>query len=616
VLHGDLALAKVRRIDRRGRAEGAIVEVLERGNETVVGRLNVEDQLSFVIPDNTRISQDIFIPENERHGARQGQIVVAEIVRQPDKGKQPTGRVAEVLGEHMEPGMEIEIAIRKYGIPHEWPDAVSREAERVPQEVGPEEVERRLDLRELPLVTIDGEDARDFDDAVLARRLDDGSWELTVAIADVSHYVDQATGLDREAYLRGNSVYFPERVVPMLPEALSNGICSLNPHVDRLCFACVMVIDQGGRISKYRFEPAVMRSSARLTYNEVAAALLDEDADVTGETARLLPQLENLYHLSRVLNERRVEHGTIELEIPETRIVFDDERKIQRIEPTQRNDAHRLIEECMLAANVCAADFLQETKGPGIYRVHDKPDGEKIEDARAFLGEFGLVLGGGKEPTPKDFDEVVEQCEDQPFSHIVQVTLLRSLKQAEYSAELSGHFALGFDRYTHFTSPIRRYPDLMVHRLIKHRIGKGRPVGKDFEALDHIAEHCSVTERRADEATRDVTQWLKAEFMMDRVGDEFDGVVSSVAEFGVFVELNDLYVEGLVHVTSLGEDYFHYDPRKRRLTGEHSGVMFQIGVEVRVRVIRVDIDQAKIDFELVGGKAAAGRRKREARRRR
>ncbi|MBS1270495.1 MAG: Ribonuclease R [Gammaproteobacteria bacterium] len=599
ILHGDTVLAKVRRIDRRGRLEGTIVEVLERGNETVVGRLHIEDQLSFVVPDNPRIGQDIFVPEGARGEARHEHIVVVAITRQPDKRKQPVGRVVEIIGEHMEPGMEIEIAIRKYGIPHEWPEHLVREMDRVPGKVSPDEAGERLDLRALPLVTIDGEDAKDFDDAVAARRLNDESWELIVAIADVSHYVDNATGLDREAYLRGNSVYFPERVVPMLPEALSNGICSLNPGVDRLCFACIMQIGASGEMLEYRFEPGVMRSRARLTYAQVAAALLRRDREESDELMDLLPHLRDLHTLTRVLNRRRVENGTLELELPETRILFDEEKKIQRIEPVQRNDAHRLIEECMLAANLCAADFLSQSKGPGIYRVHEKPDGEKIEDARAFISEFGLSLGGGKEPTPKDFARIIEQCRGEPFSHIVQVTLLRSLKQAEYDVELSGHFALGFDRYTHFTSPIRRYPDLMVHRSIKHKIGRIKTMDMDHGGLGRIAEHCSVTERRADEATRDVIQWLKAEFMMDRVGEVFDGVVSGVAEFGVFVELSDLYVEGLVHVTALGEDYFHYDPRGRRLTGEHSGVVFQIGEQVRVRVVRVDIDQAKIDFELV-----------------
>ncbi|HSH42653.1 MAG TPA: ribonuclease R [Arenicellales bacterium] len=617
VLHGDIALAKVRRIDHRGRAEGTVVEVLERANETVVGRLHIEDQLSFVIPENTRISQDIFIPDDARADAGHGQIVVAAITRQPDKRKQPVGRIVEVLGDHMEPGMEIEIAIRKYEIPHQWPEDVEAEAERVPEHVDAREAGERRDLRELPLVTIDGEDARDFDDAVFARRRENGDWELIVAIADVSHYVDRSTALDREAFERGNSVYFPERVVPMLPEVLSNGICSLNPHVDRLCFTCLMTINDDGEITDYRFDSAVMRSHARLTYDQVAAALLDGDSDALGEFKDLLPHVRDLYELSQKLNRRRVERGTIELELPDTRIVFDEERKIERIEPTERNDAHRLIEECMLAANICAADFLAGRKGPAIYRIHEQPDAEKIEDARAFLAEFGLILRGGKEPTPKDFAQIVEQCQDEPFSHVVQMTLLRSLKQAEYSVDLSGHFALGFERYTHFTSPIRRYPDLMVHRLIRHHIGQGRTVDLDYDQLGRVAEHCSVTERRADEATRDVTQWLKTEFMMDRVGEEFDGVVSSVAEFGVFVELSELYVEGLVHVTALGEDYFHYDPQRRRLTGEHSGAMFQIGEQVRVRVVRVDIDQAKIDFELVdggGGRRRKGGKKRGRRR--
>jgi len=614
VLHGDTALAKVRGVDKRGRQEGTVVEVLGRGNDTVVGRLHVEDGLAFVIPDNQRISQDILIPDNARGDAVDGQIVVAEIMRQPDKRKQPMGRVLEVLGEHMEPGMEIEIAIRKYGIPHEWPVTIDGEVERVRERVEPGAADGRLDLRELPLVTIDGADAKDFDDAVLARPLDDGAWELIVAIADVSHYVEPGSALDQEAYLRGNSVYFPERVVPMLPEVLSNGICSLNPRVERLCFACVMRIDAGGAVADYRFEPAVMRSHARLTYEQVAAVLADEDAGVPAE---LRPRLRDLHALSRVLNQQRVAQGTIDLDIPETRIVFDESRKIQRLEPVRRTEAHRLIEECMLAANVCAADLLSRGKGPGVYRVHERPDRDKIEDARAFLAEFGLSLEGGSEPTPKDFSQILAACQGEPFAHIVQVTLLRSLKQAEYSVELSGHFALGFERYTHFTSPIRRYPDLMVHRLIKHRIGRAPAPPMDHDALARAMEHCSVTERRADEATRDVTRWLKTEFMLDRVGEEFDGVVSSVVEFGLFVELKELYVEGLVHVTALGEDYYHYDPKRRRLTGEHSGVMFQIGVEVRVRVMRVDLDQAKVDFELIDEPAAGeGKKKRRGRKRR
>lgn len=510
--------------------------------------------------------------------------------------------------------MEIEIAIRKYGIPHEWPESAMGEVEAVPDAVDVAEAKGRRDLRDVPLVTIDGEDAKDFDDAVHARRLEDGSWELIVAIADVSHYVEPGSGLDQEGFNRGNSVYFPERVVPMLPEVLSNGICSLNPDVERLCFACLMQIDNAGRIVDYRFEPAVMRSRARLTYNRVAAALLDDDPKEAESLGSLLPHLRNLHELSRLLNRRRAEQGTIELELPETRIVFDEARKIRHIEPVRRNDAHRLIEECMLAANTCAADFLTESRGPAVYRVHERPDEDKIEDARAFLAEFGLNLAGGKQPGPKDFADIVAQCEDQPYSHVVQVTLLRSLKQAEYSIDLSEHFALGFERYTHFTSPIRRYPDLMVHRLIKQRLGRGSS-GPDADRLGRIAEHCSVTERRADDATRDVIQWLKAEFMLDRVGEEFEGVVSGVAEFGVFVELSELYVEGLVHVTALGEDYFHYDPKRRRLSGEHSGVMFQLGAEVRVKVVRVDIDQAKIDFELVlGGSPAEERERRRGKR--
>ncbi len=614
VLHGDRVVARVAHVDRRGRLEGTIVAVTERVNNQVVGRYVIENGMGLLIPDDQRISQDVLIPPDHAGTAKNHEIVVAEIVRQPNAKIQPVGRIVEVLGEHMAPGMEIEIAMRKYDLPHRWSDAVSSEVRQLDDEI-PTDLAGRADLRDLPLVTIDGEDARDFDDAVYSKKTDDG-WRLLVAIADVSHYVAAGSALDHDAKQRGTSVYFPERVIPMLPERLSNDLCSLKPDVDRLCFACEVHVDARGNLGEYRFFEAIMRSKARLTYTEVAAILVEKAPAVMEVHRPLIDDLEELYALSRALRGRRMEDGSVDFDLPETKIVFDEHRKIERIEPLERNDAHKLIEDCMLAANVCAADMLLTQRAPGLYRVHDKPDPLKIEDVKKFLTEFGLTLGGGGHPRPGDFQTVVAQCADAPHARIVQTALLRSLKQATYSARNSGHFALGFDRYAHFTSPIRRYPDLWVHRVIKRLLSGAGFEGPEDEPdleLERIADHCSVTERRADEATRDVVQWLKAEYMLDRIGEQFPGVVSGVTDFGIFVELSAVYVEGLVHVTGLGNDYFHFDPARHRLTGERSGVSYSLGDTVDVKVVRVDLDSAKIDFELADQKA--GRRTRRRRRR-
>lgn len=614
VLHGDRVVARVARVDRRGRLEGTIVAVTERVNNQVVGRYVVEKGIGFLIPDDQRISQDILIPPDQAGAAKSHEIVVAEIVRQPSDQIQPVGRIVEVLGEHMAPGMEIEIAMRKYDLPHRWSEAVAGELAQLEGEITAD-LSGRVDLRDLPLVTIDGEDARDFDDAVYCEKTKNG-WRLVVAIADVSHYVGLDSALDHDARQRGNSVYFPERVIPMLPEKLSNDLCSLNPNVNRLCFACQVDVDVGGQLGDYRFFAAIMRSQARLTYNEVAAMLVDKSASVIDKHRHLIDHLEDLYALSKALRARRMTDGSIDLDLPETKIVFDAQRKIERIEPLERNDAHKLIEDCMLAANVCAADMLLTHRAPGLYRVHDKPDPLKIEDIKTFLTEFGLTLGGGSRPRPGDYQAVVAQCVGAPHGHIVQTALLRSFKQATYSAQNTGHFALGFDRYAHFTSPIRRYPDLWVHRILKQLLDGvvfDEPVDEPALELDRVADHCSLTERRADEATRDVVQWLKAEFMLDHIGEQFSGVVSAVTDFGIFVELSKVYVEGLVHVTGLGNDYFHFDPARHRLTGERSGVTYSLGDPVEVRVVRVDLDSAKIDFELAD--QTAGRKTRRRRRR-
>jgi ribonuclease R len=595
-LHGDRVLARVVGQDSRGRPEGAVVEVLERARRHIVGRYATSDHVGFVIPHDRRISQDVLIPRGEELKAREGQIVVAEIVDWPTHRNQPVGRVMEIVGEHLGPGMEIEVALRSHDLPHAWPESALREARAFASTVPPEATQGRVDLRAVPLVTIDGEDARDFDDAVYAER-DGKGFKLLVAIADVSAYVRTGSALDQEAYARGNSVYFPRRVIPMLPEELSNGLCSLNPDVDRLCMVCEMHVDANGKIGKHRFYEGVMRSQARLTYTKVASMLVDKDAQLRREYERLVPHLENLYLLFKALNVERVKRGAVDFELPETKIIFDDNQKIKQIVPTQRNDAHKLIEECMLAANVCAADVLRKNKIPAPYRIHEVPPADKLIELRAFLGEIGLSLGGGARPRAQDYSKLVRSVEKRPDARLINTVLLRSLSQAMYSPENVGHFALGYEHYAHFTSPIRRYPDLVVHRAIKSTL-KREQLGLSMEKAHELGVHCSMTERRADEATREVVRLLKAQYMQQHVGDEFDGIITGVTQFGIFVELSEVYVDGLVHITALGNDYFLFEPKSHRLIGERTRTIFRLGDKLRVRVMRVDLDEAKIDFEL------------------
>ncbi len=596
VLHGDLVLARVSARDRRGRQEATIVEILERRHHAIVGRYHTEGRIGFVAPEEKRISQDIQIPADETGGALEGQIVTAEITRQPDKRSAPIGRIVEVLGDHMAPGLEIEIALRKHELPYVWPPEIEQQSRTFALEVDAAEARQRRDLRPLPLVTIDGEDARDFDDAVYCEKNRNG-WRLVVAIADVSFYVRPNDVFDKEAYNRGNSVYFPLRVIPMLPEVLSNELCSLKPDVDRLCMVCDMQISSTGKIDRYRFYEGVMRSHARLTYNQVAAMLVDRNAEMCKQFDKQLPHLQELYRLFKVLHRVRSRRGAIEFELPETRVVYDAHHKIKRIEPLVRNDAHRLIEECMLAANVCAAKFLHEQKIPALNRIHNGPDADKLADLREFLFELGVSLSGGDKPTAKDYAKLLEQIRSRPDDRLIQTVLLRSLSQACYSPEPIGHFALAYPHYAHFTSPIRRYPDLIVHRAIKRSLRK-KPPALLLEAVQSLGEHCSMTERRADDATRDVVRWLKAEYMMDKIGEEFDGIISGVTDFGFFVELQSVFIDGLVHVTSLGNDYYQFDAAKHRLIGKRTRRVFRLGDPIRVKVVRVDLDEAKIDFEL------------------
>ena len=594
VLHGDRVVARESGTDRRGRPEGTIVEVLERANQRVVGRLHNERGVLFVSAENRRISQDLLIPPGDALNAQAGQVVVAEIVAQPAKHAQPIARVVEVLGNYADPGMEIEIALRKHALPYVFSRTVEKTCAKFRGRVEAAESAGRKDLRQLPLVTIDGETAKDFDDAVYCEPRGKG-FRLVVAIADVSHYVGHGDALDGEARERGNSVYFPRRVIPMLPEVLSNGLCSLNPGVDRLCMACEMTVDTHGEIGDYRFYPAVMLSHARLTYTAVADMLEHPHGAAARGHAGLMPHLADLHRLYHALARARVKRGAIDFETIETQMLFDAHGKIDRIVPVRRNDAHRVIEECMLAANVCASDFLRANDHPTLYRVHEGPTAEKLQALRDFLKGFGLQLSGGDTPHASDYAKVLARTKERPDAQLLQTVMLRSLRQAVYSPDNVGHFGLAYESYTHFTSPIRRYPDLLVHRAIKSVLR-----GKRYEpgGWHELGAHCSLTERRADDATRDVEAWLKCYFMRDRVGETFPGTISAAVAFGIFVALDDIFVEGLVHVSELGTDYFHFDAAKHQLLGERTGQRFRIGDRVRVRLVRVDIESSKIDFTL------------------
>lgn len=623
--HGDRVVAYATGVDQRGRKEGAITEILEHAQTTVAGRFYLRRGIGFVVADNRRVSQDIQIPEEMQNEAVDGQLVVAKILEYPTKRSRPVGQITEVLGEHMAPGLEIDMSIHSHAIPTDWSEGSLAEAAKLPETVQEEDWQGYEDLRDLPLVTIDGEDSKDFDDAVYASNHGKG-WRLLVAIADVSHYVAMKSALDEDAKIRGNSVYFPGRVVPMLPEKISNGLCSLNPGVDRLSLVCDMEISAKGNLKSYRFYQAVIHSHARLTYTQVSAMLERGDQEVIGLYKSIFADLETLYGLYKALLRQRYKRGAFEIDSTETRIVFGTDKKIEKIVAVERNEAHRLIEECMLSANVAAADFLARNKMPLLYRVHAPPGSEKLTGLREFLGELGLSLKGGDKPSAGDYSQLLQECRPRDDFHLIQTVMLRSLSQARYTPDNDGHFGLSYPAYTHFTSPIRRYPDLLVHRAIVHLSNNGGnksyPFGKGDSLKDRwnklrgrgadkgfhyshadmvsMGEHCSMTERRADEATRDVTDWLKCEYMLDRVGEQFTGLITSVTSFGIFVSLDDLYIEGLVHVTALKNDFYNFDATKHRLVGERSHQIYRLADKVDVRVMRVDLDDRKIDFELAG----------------
>jgi len=600
VFHGDRVLARVTSVDSRGRREGMIVEVLEHNTKEVVGRYYADEAAGYIKSVNKRITHDVVIPAKAHGEAKDGQMVIASITSQPTAHNRPVGQVIEVLGDHMAPGMEINVAIRNHGLPHLWPDAVFRETESFADEVPDDALEGRVDLRELPFVTIDGEDAKDFDDAVYCEPKRGGGYTLYVAIADVSHYVKPGTALDAEALKRGNSVYFPGRVIPMLPEELSNNLCSLKPQVNRLVLVCKMDINAKGKVTNYEFFEGVIYSHARLTYDKVYAMGVQKDKALQDSYRALMPAIDNLFDLYRILHEERAQRGAIDFDFPETKIVFGEHRKIEAVVPTVRNDAHRLIEECMVTANICAAKFLLEHEFPALYRDHEPPSDDKLNDLRRFLGELGLKLSAKKEIVPSDFAAIITAMGERPDAHLIQTMLLRSLRQAVYSPINKGHFGLACEAYAHFTSPIRRYPDLLVHRGIRGVLRKQKKPADSEATYEKFGEHCSKTERRADDATREATDWLKCEFIMDRVGETFDGIISGVTSFGLFVELTGIYVEGLVHISTLPNDYYHFNATHLCLEGEQSKTAYRLGDPIRVRVARVDLDEREVDFVVAG----------------
>ncbi len=650
VLHGDRVQVRIIGTDRRGRPEGTIVEVVDRANTHVIGRLLNENGVWVVAPEDKRIGQDIMLAGSPGK-AKTGQVVSVELTEQPSRFSQPVGKIVEVLGDIDDPGMEIEIAVRKYGVPHEFSEEAKKAAAKLPSEVRAADLTDRVDLRDVPLVTIDGEDARDFDDAVYCEPCKIGradGFRLIVAIADVSNYVKPNEALDVDALERSTSVYFPRRVIPMLPEKLSNGLCSLNPGVDRLTLVCDAVITTKGEIKAYQFYPAVIHSAARLTYTEVAAILGNTKGIEATRRPKLVPHLLNLYSVYQALLQARHARGAIDFETTETYIVCNEVGKIEQIVPRTRNEAHKLIEECMLAANVCAADLLDRHKHPSLYRVHALPTTEKLNQVRTFLKQLGLNLGGGDKPAASDYAELMTKIKTRPDALLLQTMLLRSMQQAVYSPDNIGHFGLSYEAYAHFTSPIRRYPDLLTHRAIKAILQGKRytpkgidtsvlntmlsPAARRKNALDKaegkqkekaegdlaiweaLGIHCSANERRADEASRDVEAWLKCYFIRDKLGEEFTGTIAGVAGFGIFVQLDALYIEGMVHVTELGADHFKFDEARHELRGERTGIRYQLTDRVTVQVSRVDLDARKIDLRLVNEPGIRTVLKNEARR--
>ena len=605
VLNGDRVLVRQVSVDKQGKREGALVEILERANTQLVGRYYEEDGIAYVVPDNKRLSQDLLVPTKNRNQAKHGQYVVAKIVHQPEKHRQAIGEVLSIIGDGLDASMAVDIAIRSYDLPFEWTEDINGEISGLTEEVDSENISDRTDCRDIPFVTIDGEDARDFDDAVFCQKEgnDKGSgWRLLVAIADVSHYVKKQSALDDEARLRGTSVYFPDRVIPMLPEIISNGLCSLKPEVDRYSLVCELNIDAKGKVKRSSFFKGIIKSAARLTYTEMSAIVVEKDNDARKEREALVPHLDGLYQLYQLLYGERKKQGLINFSSLESRFEFNDKGHIEAIHTVERNEAHRLIEEMMLVANVAAGEFLEKHETPTMYRIHETPKLEKLENVRSLLSQLGLSLGGGEEPTSKDYAKLMDVIGKRDDAQMLETVLLRSMPLASYSMVNEGHFGLGFPIYAHFTSPIRRYPDLMVHRGIVHIIGGNTAATFSYspQQVLELAEHCSMTERRAEEASRDAVQRLKCAFMEDKVGETFSGMVSSVTSFGLFIVLDDIFIEGLIHISNLPVDYYHFDAITHTLRGERGGKVFKLGQKLNVLVTRVDLEERKIDFELKG----------------
>ncbi|BCQ41787.1 ribonuclease R [Erwinia rhapontici] len=629
-MHGDMILAQAMGADRKGRREARVVRVVEPRNAQIVGRYFTDSGVGFVVPDDSRLSFDILIPAEELMGARMGFVVVVELTQRPTRRSKAVGKVVEVLGDNMGTSMAVDMALRTHDIPHEWPEALEKQIAHLSEEVPEDAKQGRVDLRDLPLVTIDGEDARDFDDAVFCERKRGGGWRLWVAIADVSYYVRPGTPLDDEAVNRGTSVYFPSQVVPMLPEVLSNGLCSLNPEVDRLCMVCEMTISSTGKLTGYKHYEAVMNSFARLTYNKVWN-ILQGHQELRQQYEPLVKDLEELHRMYLALEKAREQRGGISFETDEAKFIFNADRRIERVEQVSRNDAHKLIEECMILANIASARYVEKNNEPALFRDHDRPGDESIKSFRSVLNELGLTLPGGDKPQPVDYSALLSQIAGRQDHEMLQTMLLRSMKQAVYDPENRGHFGLALASYAHFTSPIRRYPDLLLHRAIKYLLakeagtlqGNTTPTGGfhyEMPQMLQLGQHCSLTERRADEATRDVADWLKCDFMQDQVGETFTGVISSVTGFGFFVRLTDLFIDGLVHVSTLDNDYYRFDAIGQRLIGESGGRTYRLGDTVEVRVDAVHMDERKIDFALISssrkprgeGKTEREREKRAA----
>ena len=632
VLHRDKVRVRVLKLDRKGRPEGRVLDIIERRKTPIIGRLLHEGGHWLVAPEDSRYGQDILIPKNATASASVGQVVSVELTEPPSMHSQPVGRVAEVLGEIDDAGMEIEIAVRKYEVPHEFSAATLAQAAALPERVRPADRKHRVDLSDVALVTIDGEDARDFDDAVYCEPIKLGrckgaveGWRLIVAIADVSHYVRPGEPIDDDAYERATSVYFPRRVIPMLPEKLSNGLCSLNPDVERLAMACDMVVTAEGKVHAYQFYPAVINSHARLTYTEVAAMLANTRGPEALRRGDVLPHLLHLHEVYRALLRQRAQRGAMDFETAETQIICDDNGRIEKIVPRTRTEAHRLIEEAMLAANVCAAEYIAGAEHPSLYRVHEGPTPEKRLALQNQLKALGVGVHLSDEPTPAEMAAIAKATQDRPDALQIHTLLLRSMQQAVYTSTNNGHFGLSYPAYTHFTSPIRRYPDLLVHRVIKAVLASRRyhvvasdktrkpeprkgarpartppkPMSQEMTLWEAAGGHCSANERRADEASRDVEAWLKCRYMRERLGEEFSGTVTAATSFGLFVTLDALFVEGLVHITELGGEYFRFDEARLELRGERTGIRYSVGSRVRVQVSRVDLDGRRIDFRLV-----------------